>query len=223
MAMKGSVAGIFSVILINLGVADRAVGQLPTTNDLWDINQGSFVTAHSGTTSLSSPANMFGGVSPMSAEPFNTLFRDDQLAGFVHFVEWGTPTPVLVESFNLFATHDGPPFDANQRGFRRFTLFAKDPETGIFEQVFEFFPTNPYTIIGPEGLLISTTISPVIAHEFRAEFEQFGDAIPSARGPRVRELDGFGVAIPEPSSLTLFGLGLVGAAGYGWRRWRPGR
>ncbi len=53
---------------------------------------------------------------------------------------------------------------------------------------------------------------------FRAEFIQRGDANPSARGPRVLELDGFGSVVPEPGAVALLALGAAGLLAIARRR-----
>jgi len=52
------------------------------------------------------------------------IFNDGQPAGFVHYVEWQTATPVTVGGFVLFAEGDGPASN-NQREFEQFVLKAK--------------------------------------------------------------------------------------------------
>src|ERR1043166_8837281 len=58
-----------------------------TTGDVWDVSHGAIVTTSSGTVVGSSANDMFCG-QDSGAEPGHTVFRDDQAAGFVHFVEW---------------------------------------------------------------------------------------------------------------------------------------
>jgi hypothetical protein len=200
-----------TVALLSLAVPCIA----QTNADLWDVTQGSVVTANSpvrdnGPADRSSPRDMFGATEG-SIEPGHTLFGNQQSAGFVHFVEWQTPTPIRLDSFKLYAIHDGAPSDANQRGFSRFNLLAKNPTTQDFELIYTFEPTNPYTIIGPNFLLVDASVTPTIAQDFRAEFVQFGDSSPSQRGPRVVELDGFGV-VPAPGALVVALMGAVPGA-----------
>ncbi len=198
-----------------------AMARMPTTcsaqvtTDLWDVSQGSVVIANSavidfGPAYRSSINDMFGA-RDANVEAGNTIFKDNRLTGFTHFVQWQTPTPIALDSFKLYATHDFPlPADANLRGFSTFNLFAKNIVTNAFELVYTNSPTNPYTFIGPGFLLIDTAVSTTVAQTFRAEFVQFGDNSSSAGGPRVLELDGFGTqVVPEPGSLALLtGLGL---------------
>ncbi len=98
---------------------------LPSTNDLWDISQGSAVTGTSGLNPECDDRDMFGGdFTTVPSEVGRTVFADGQPPGFVHYTEWQTPVPVTVSSFNLFAAGDGPQFN-NQREFSQFVLKAK--------------------------------------------------------------------------------------------------
>lgn len=185
----------------------------PSNSDLWDIGQGVTVTGHSDILSGLAIGNMFGGEAGGSGngDAHNVLFTDDGPAGTVHWVEWTTPTAVTVKSIGLVAAHDrfglGPARDANHRGFRKFTLFAKDA-TGSFIEVYSFTPGNPYGG-GPDmaELWLLTNIPETTAQEWRAEFEQFGDVDPTAAGPRVIELDGFGEAVYQTIELDSDGFG----------------
>jgi hypothetical protein len=180
---------------------------------------------------------MFGG-SFGTPEPENTIFRDHQAAGSVHWVQWQTAQPVTLRSFALFAAHDGPPYDAHQRGFSRFTLFTFDESTGSFEKLYEIFPANPYgdtsapadTVIETNPnktfLNLAANLVPTTTELFAAEFVQYGDSIPTAAGPRIVELDGFETfhpAVPEPSTLILLAMGGLGIFVCAARQRRNGR
>jgi hypothetical protein len=98
------------------------------------------------------------------------------------------------------ALHDTPDRDANYRGFRTFRLFARGGAVDEWTQLYELHPANPYNLTtGPDiiptdehgYLAVSASVNPTLAQEFRAEFVQFG-AAPSAAGPRVQALHGFG-------------------------------
>ncbi|MEX1112617.1 MAG: hypothetical protein WEC84_04085 [Candidatus Andersenbacteria bacterium] len=182
----------------------------PASDDLWDITQGTTITAHSGVIAQHGGGDirdMFGGTF-WAYEPDHgkTDFRDDKPAGFVHFVEWRTPEPITLERFHLLADHDffdrGNPDgmrDASSRGFRRFTLLVKDT-SGAWQEIYTHTPPNPYGQ-GPipylNKLALDVDVTDIVAQEFRAEFEQFGDIYPFARGPRIEELDGFGSVVSE--------------------------
>ena len=152
-------------------------------NDVWDVSQGATVTNTSGVLAVSSANDMFGG-SDSTVETGTTLFRDDQDAGFVHFVEWHTPAPVTIQAFNLYANDDG---SSGDRGFTTFRLFVKNTNTSMFDQVYSAaVPSNPYP---DNNIELHATITPVVGQDFRAEFVQFANTSTPARGPRIRELD----------------------------------
>ncbi|MEX0649986.1 MAG: alpha/beta hydrolase [Candidatus Andersenbacteria bacterium] len=177
-----------------------------STADLWDVAQGAEVTSHSGVTTQHGGADirdMFGGTfwgyEPDSGK---TNFADSKPKGTIHFVEWHTQHPITLQRFTLFADHDfkepsGSALrDANHRGFSKFTLFAKVDD--VFEPIYEYFPANPYGGgTNNNELIISADIDDVEAQEFRAEFEQFGPTNLLHSGPRITELDGFGVVHDE--------------------------
>jgi hypothetical protein len=64
--------------------------------------------------------------------------------------------------------------------------------------------SNPTTGTSPNTVYISSTGTPANLYTFTGNPGQFGYTVT--------------VAVPEPTSLAL--VGLVGAAGFGWRRWR---
>lgn len=195
----------FVALTVSL-IANLAQAQFPpSTTDLWDVSNGNVVTGNSAVLAGVDARDMFGAVAPASVEPGNLLFQDAQAAGFVHFVEWMTPSANTVASIVLNAGHDAPPpIDANERGFSQFRLYARNPNTNAFDiLVFQYSPSNPYgtSTAPPNGLVFTNpgnneiqlcvNIAPVTASEFRAEFVQYGDRTPSARGPRIFELDAF--------------------------------
>jgi hypothetical protein len=175
---------------------------------------------------------MFGHEVIGQAEYDRTIFGD-AAKGFVHWVEWQTPEVITLRSFVLMAEHDEYGRDANARGFSRFTLFAEGTPGNFDVKVFELFPSNPYstTPTPPNAIIesnsygdlfLAANVSPVTSQRFRAEFVQYGDTIPSATGPRIRELDGFDTsyAVPEPSSLIVWGLLGASVGLVSWRRRR---
>ena len=179
----------------------------PVTTDLWDVSRGTVVTGNSPVLGISDARNLLGFVVE-SSEVSSLLFADAQPQGFVHFVQWQTPLSNTLRSFTLHALHDGAPFDANKRGFRRFTLLARSPETDDFDvQLFEIFPALLYedTVVPPDVLFeadrpnhlrLCVNVDPTQSQEFRAEFAQFGPPSPNQSGPRVLEIDGYDTLCP---------------------------
>ena len=193
------VAGVFSLHL-------SAQVPRPVTTDLWDVSRGTVVTDSSPVLSISDARNLLGFVVE-SSEVSSLLFADGFPPGTLHFVEWQTPLSNTLRSFTLHAAHDQAPFDANRRGFTRFTLLAKNPETDDFDiQLFEIFPALLYedTVVPPDilfdadrpnNLRLCVNLSPIQSQEFRAEFVQWGP-ICCFSGPRVYEIDGFDTLCP---------------------------
>ncbi len=167
--------------------------QQPSTNDLWDISQGVTILRNSAVDNYGrNPATPYDIRNILGyhfvyypGEAYNVLFSDSTPSGFTHFLEWRTPTPVTVRSFNLWAAGD-----SSGREMASFRLLAKSSGATNFDLVvYTFTPSHPYQYIdGVFGLLIATDITPTTAQEFRAEFE---NPTPMGYAPRVREIDGF--------------------------------
>src|SRR4051812_785510 len=102
------------------------------TNDLWDVHNGTVITATSGIMSSRTDPGMFGGQDE-SWSPVTTHFSDGQPNGFVHFVEWRTPAAVTVTHIRMYAAGDGAIY-SNGREMGRFTLKAKSPGSSTFDK-----------------------------------------------------------------------------------------
>lgn len=198
----------------------------PTTDDLWDISQGTVVTSNSPLYPGFHAENAFGDTNgPLGSG--NLIFADHQPVETVHSIEWRTTQPITLEKFRLFAVHrtsrplnSGCTFpDARVRGFKYFRLYAKT-ENGDWQQVYELDPivNGHYKIAneeyqgvleydrptGREPFLHEGVVAPIYAQEFKAEFIQGGDPTDGTQcslwrnetGPRVVELDGFGSTEP---------------------------
>jgi PEP-CTERM motif len=220
---------------------------LASYTDLWDVSQGISVTGSSGALSggwWSDPRNMFGGTygtSGIADVRNNTIFKDYQSPGFVHWVSWQTPAPITLQSFNLVAIHDYGlnPYefrDINYRGISEFKLFWGVGSSGPWTLLYDY-TVNPVQDSGNHKvygggvnypglnyLELFADVPLTTAQYFRAEFIQYGtgsSAYGDAQGPRIYELDGYGpttAPIPEPATMLLLGSGLVGLAGYGRKK-----
>ena len=187
----------------------------PASNDdLWQYTN--FQSTSSSGLLSGSGLGMFGQ-SQSSVEPGNTLFRDSKPANFVHWIQWTLNTPTTVSSFNLVAAHDGNPFTMAQRGFSRFILTAYVGSQ--WQTVYDYVVPQKnvdgkFPVYGGgenypayNFLEINDTFSAITARIWKISFVQFGNSNPS--GPRIIELDGFNT-IPEPVSLILLGVGIIG-------------
>lgn len=186
-------------------------------SDLWDISQGNIVTDHSpmhhkfGLMLMygfySYPENMFGGWNG-SFSPTETFFTQDTEAGDVHWVEWQTPSPITLRSFNLIASHghdSNMQPDINHGGFSQFRLYWGDG-LGSWTLFYELADTDPDdslcygggpTYVNEVYLELTVNVTPTTAQYWRAEFVQYGDM----GSPCVHELDGYETLL-GPSNLV---------------------
>jgi len=222
-----------TVVLLGVGHAESAI--TPSTTDLFDVSTGVQVTAHSSLITWI-PNNeieylLGGGENTPDANNWMIHFADDQGLGYVHFVDFQTPEAVTIGSFALFAEHDAlPGRDYRARGFSTFRLYGEG------ELVYSLTTGNPYsTTEAPPGSIIEVSENgdrylnfeanlpeAVTAQHWRAEFIQAGDLYRGhANGPRVLELDGFGVEpVPEPTTLVMWSVFAAFGIFCGWRRRR---
>jgi hypothetical protein len=189
-------------------------GAFPASDDLWDVNQGGYVTGSSTIFAGSSAWNMIGAQDG-TVEPGAGLFADGQAAGFSHWVRWSTPTYVTVDEFRVFALHD--PADMG-RSFDYFLLRAIPLGGTEYVTVYESPIGVPYAYQEEFGGLLFSHVfaTPVRAYQFEAQFRQHTD-VEYGQGPRVVELDAFGT-IPEPGALLAISTAIIGFAGFARRR-----
>lgn len=199
------------LVSVTLTLQSSSAFDFGVSNDLWDVAQGTTITAHSPFDSaLGSPQpfdarDIFGGLfGDFLPESGDVVFTDGMPAGFIHFVEWKTLTSVTLGSFKLYAAEDNPPI---QRHINRFRLLAKSEGSPTFDlTLYDSTPQTPYDYVNAaQFLLIDATIPAVTAQEFRAEFYDRGGT--PFGGPRVIELDAF--AVPEPTVVTLLSFGAL--------------
>ena len=166
---------------------------VPVTNDLWDVSQGSTVTATSGVQAPTVATDMFGTTASGGLEQGNTLFGDGQPAGFTHSIEWQTAGFVRLEGARVFVENDG---GTGIRGFTEMRLFGRLDASETFTLLATFRPgANPYFI---SPLKAVVTVETFVGQQFRAEFDQFA----SSFGPRINELDAIGETVVFVPSAT---------------------
>jgi len=198
-----------------------------SATDLWDVSQGTVVTGNSALHPSAGRfgANMFGSGAATDdryGEGDNTIFVDGKSPGYEHWIEWETASSIQINSFNLVASHDLA--EPRYRAFGTFELFNWDGTD--WNALYTYTASNPYgggtTYTAANFLELEGTFSPVNAQRFRAVFTQysnFGGNL--ASGPRIHELDGYYIEtspVPEPATLILFGMGLLGVAGISRKR-----
>jgi len=140
-----SASKIIGLIAVGLA-AIRVVAQPTISNDdLWDVSRGVVITGSSPmavchadlSNGLFDARDIFGGnfFSCPSEAPSvaDAIFSDGMPDGFVHYVEWATPSPVTIRSFNLWANGDDEPSHGNQREMASFRLLAKSTNSSTFD------------------------------------------------------------------------------------------
>lgn len=192
---RGKMQLVCAVVAVTVLLVPGVSSALPqSSDDLWEISQGSVVGNHSAVKPGWSINAIFG--------PGETLLAESQSTGFVHFVEWQTPSPVTLRSFSLWAQNEG----MTRRAFSQFILYSDSG--GTWEEVYNTGPGFDYT----GWVNIEGDVTPAVtAQDFRAEFVQASWTSWVASGPRIWELDGFDTfldgSVPEPATLSLLALG----------------
>jgi len=187
-------------------------------DDLFDQSQASVVLSSTpllaccGGAPAENALGGFGGV-----EGAHTLFADGAAAESVDYIDFQTATPLELTSYiaTLADDSDDPSNLGNpNRGSTSFTLYSSpDPSFSSLSVISTTLLTPSYLLnYGTNSIIISDSFPQVTAQFFRIEVTRA-----TAGGPRIREVDGFGVAVPEPSSAALL---LAGCASLVQRRRR---
>ena len=170
------------------------------TTDLFDVAQGTIVLQSSPLFFNFTAEGTFGSTSLSAIEGHRTIFSD--VARPTDFIEFKTPTPVNLESYRFVLGEDGD--GTGNRGSGAFRLFASSQQADLLSNLVSStsIPTTFTANFGSPQIAISDTVNTPNVQYFRLEVDRIGS------GPRIFELDGFGVAVPEPAGLTLIWLAL---------------
>jgi hypothetical protein len=187
------------------------------TNDPFDISQSATVLGSSLILTCcggSQPQNSFGG--SFGVEPPYTLFADGPPPGSIDFINFQTANPIELTGYNAILADDSddPSNPGNpNRGSSSFSLFSSPDNSFTVLNLISTtqLPVSYSSNFGTNAILISDTFAPVRAQFFRVEITRT-----TSGGPRIREVDGVGVVVPEPGTGMLFLCGAVGLL----RRWR---
>jgi hypothetical protein len=181
-----------------------AIGFPGANDDLWDVTQGSVVTANSGMQEsapgsgivVSSVDDAFGATDT-AGDPGVATFRDDAPVGTVHSIDWRTPVPVLAGEFQMHAVHEST--NGNQRAFDRVRLLGREFGSGQMLTLYESQMPIPFPIDGIDGARVERCVGlrPRLVQEFRIEFTQAGAMAGASNGPQLFELNAYGAVISE--------------------------
>jgi len=182
--------------------ATRPPGETPAS--VWDVTRGTRIVSTSPLYPGCRPEDLFGASlsSVGTPETGTAIFDDSAPDGFVHFVEWETPSVVTVRSFGLIGAHETA-LNGFIRAFRGFRLYARVEGAEKFSLLYEEDAPVPYGFGYCGSLLVRfrNLSSPVTARHFRVEFIQNGSGV--YHGSRAIELYGFNAPLDAP---------LIGAA-----------
>jgi hypothetical protein len=184
------------------------------TNDLWDVAQGTTVTANSG--SGAPPIAGMIGFATGAQLAQDSYFADGKPQGFSHFIEIKTVSPVTVRSLNVWGGDDRSSGNTLRRSFNEFRLFGWNGTA--FQLLLDLPITLPYAQQGPVGsdgaLIVQSDFGAGFTSDrWRAEFVQPAAFGGTFFGPRVLEMDGFNTfldgttAVPLPAGLMMGALG----------------
>ena len=195
--------------IVSSGGGDGVTDDIFDTSQLGSVLGSSLMLACCGG---SQPQNSLGG--NFGVEPPHTLFADGPPAGSIDFINFQTAEPIALTGYNAILADDSddPGFPGNpNRGSTSFSLFSS-PDSSFTTLTListTALPSSYSSNYGTNAILISDTFAPVEAQFFRVEITRT-----TAGGPRIREIDGVGVVVPEPASAVLLGCGLLAVLGH---------
>lgn len=197
--------GLFAGFL-GATVSAAPIPNVQVNTDLWDVAQGTTITANSPS------ALPIAGILGFATGPQlqqDSYFADGEPQGFSHFIEFETPSPVTVRSLNVWGGDDRSSGNTLRRSFSEFRLFGWNGTA--FVPLLDKVITLPYAQQGPlgsDGALIvqADILGGFTSDKWRAEFVQPAAYQGTLYGPRVLEMDGFNTyvdgTVPEPGALS---------------------
>lgn len=216
--MRGlkSIVGGMLILCSSSALAAIVTPTHQVNNDLWDVAQGTTVTANSG--SGAPPiAGMIGfATGPQLSQ--DSYFADGKPQGFAHFIEIKTASPVTVRSLNVWGGDDRSSGNTLRRSFNEFRLFGWNGTA--FQLLLDLPITLPYAQQGPPGsdgaLIVQSDFgNGFTTDRWRAEFVQPAAYNGTFFGPRVLEMDGFNTFLDGTTQIPLPPGLMVGAIGAG--------
>jgi hypothetical protein len=179
---------------------------IPFQSDLVDVAQGATIVSSSPT--FGQADGLLGGAGFFEGTSNTTLFADGLSAGSIHSVLFGLASPVTVNAIAMGFSQDG---SLTRRGAAGYSLLGllSPTDTGIVLSA-ATFADDYETAYGDSNITVRDQFPEFTGQFFRFDVVQRTDYF----GPRVQELDGFAVAVPEPSTWVMAAGGLA-CAGWG--------
>ena len=177
-----------------------------TTNDFFDVAQGTIVTSHSDLLPGFTAEGAFGSTSPDASEGYRTIFGTSPTG--THFIEFKTAAPIMLSGYRFLMGEDSD--GSGNRSATAFRLYASNnPATVLSHLVSSTALAPPFTAnYGFPKIEVSDAFDERKAQFFRMEVDSIGN------GPRIFELDGYGGTVPEPTSFLLLLIGFTASLGF---------
>jgi hypothetical protein len=173
---------------------------VPVQNDLFDVAQGATIVSSSPT--FGSADGLLGGAGFFEGTN-NTLFADGASAGRTHSVVFRLASPAMVNAISIGFSQDG---SLTRRGAAAYSLLGlqSPSDTGVVLSA-ATFAEDYEAAYGFANIAVQDQFPTFTGQFFRLDLVQRTDYF----GPRVQELDGFAVAVPEPSAYAMAVAGLA--------------
>jgi len=187
---------VFAATMSIPGSTATVTGEIyiPFQSDLFDVAQGATIVSSSPT--FGQADGLLGGAGFFEGSN-NTLFADGSSAGKVHSVLFGLISPVTVNAIAMGFSQDG---SLTRRGAASYSLLGlqSPTDTGLVLSA-ATFAEDYEAAYGSTNITVQDVFPAFTGQFFRFDVVQRTEYY----APRVHELDGFAVAVPEPSTWVL--------------------